>query len=132
MWSRDAAQARAIDAQRENRRYLAGVSLPASVRVADALAAPSRGADLLVVATPTAGLRATLCAARDLGAAGPLVWLCKGFERGSGLLAHQIVAQEWPAIVAGRAVRSELRPGGRPRPADGAHRRGRRRLSARR
>ena len=101
MWSRDAAQARAIDAQRENRRYLAGVSLPASVRVADALADAVAGADLLVVATPTAGLRGTLCAARDLGAAGPVVWLCKGFERDSGLLAHQIVAQEWPAIVAG-------------------------------
>jgi glycerol-3-phosphate dehydrogenase (NAD(P)+) len=101
LWSRDAAQARAIEAQRENRRYLAGVSLPAKVRVGDALPDAIRGAELLIVATPTAGLRQTLCAARDIGATGPLVWLCKGFERDSGLLAHQIVAHEWPALVAG-------------------------------
>ncbi len=81
------------------------------------------GAGLLVVATPTAGLRDTLRAARDLGATGPLVWLCKGFERDSGLLAHQIVAQEWPGDRRRTAVRSELRAGGRAGPADGADRR---------
>jgi glycerol-3-phosphate dehydrogenase (NAD(P)+) len=30
------------------------------------------------------------------GPAAPLVWACKGFERGSGLLPHQIVEQEMP------------------------------------
>ena len=101
LWSRDALQARAIEADRENRRYLPGVRLPANVTIESALPKALADAGLLVVATPTAGLRETLRAARALGASGPLAWLCKGFERDSSLLAHQIVAQEWPRLVAG-------------------------------
>jgi len=46
-------------------------------------------ADLLFAATPVAGLR-DLCA-RLASAPAPLVWLCKGFEEGTGLLPHQVV-----------------------------------------
>ena len=49
-----------------------------------------QGAALALAATPVAGLRELLHAMRE---AAPLVWLCKGFEEGTGLLPHQIAAQ---------------------------------------
>jgi len=48
---------------------------------------------LLVAATPVAGLRELLAQAKALDGAIPLVWLCKGFEQGSGLLPHEIAEQ---------------------------------------
>ncbi len=48
-----------------------------------------RNAQLVLAATPVAGLRALL---EQLGDSAPLVWLCKGFEEGSGQLPHQIAA----------------------------------------
>ncbi len=94
LWARDPAQAAAINAIRRNERYLPGHPLPAVLTVTDDLAHALDGADLVVVGTPTGALRSLL---RDLAARGcraPLVWLCKGFERDSGLMAHQVVAAE--------------------------------------
>jgi glycerol-3-phosphate dehydrogenase (NAD(P)+) len=93
LWARDPAQARAIAAARRNQRYLPEIELPAALRVTGELRAALEGADLLLAATPVAGLRdLTQRLAADGGGA-PLVWLCKGFEQGSGLLPHQIVEQ---------------------------------------
>jgi glycerol-3-phosphate dehydrogenase (NAD(P)+) len=93
LWARDPAQARAIAAARRNQRYLPEIELPAALRVGSELAAALEGASLLLAATPVAGLRelAQRLAAARCGA--PLVWLCKGFEQGSGLLPHQVVEQ---------------------------------------
>lgn len=94
LWARDRAQASALDSQRENARYLPGFALPASIEVGADLDAAIAGAGLLVIGTPTRALRGLL---HDLGqrdCRAPLVWLCKGFERDSGMLAHQIVAAE--------------------------------------
>jgi glycerol-3-phosphate dehydrogenase (NAD(P)+) len=107
LWARDAAQAQELQAARENRRYLAGISLPNGLRVAcgelSAIAALAANHDLSIVATPMAGLRAALSA---LGAhAGPVAWLCKGFEApqpgGWGLLGHEVKAEVAPALAAG-------------------------------
>ena len=87
LWARDAAQAATIDATRRNERYLPGFELPSTVRVTADLGQATRDARLLLAATPVAGLRALLGA---LGAPAPLVWLCKGFEEGTGELPHQI------------------------------------------
>jgi len=56
------------------------------------------------VATPVAGLRQTLEAARKAGAQAPMVWLCKGLEQGSGLLAHQIAESTLAPHVQGGAL----------------------------
>lgn len=86
LWARDAAQAEAIGRERRNRKYLPEIELPSQLEVTHRW--PER-AELLIAATPVAGLREV--AARCAGA--PLVWLCKGFESGSGLLPHQVVAE---------------------------------------
>jgi glycerol-3-phosphate dehydrogenase (NAD(P)+) len=93
LWARDAAQAEAIGRARENARYLPGVPLPAALTVTDRW--PVRP-HLLLVATPVAGLRAVLPRAAGV----PLVWLCKGFEAGTGLLPHQVVAEVLGARAA--------------------------------
>src|SRR3954454_14629430 len=87
LWARDAVQAKVITMSRRNDRYLAGIELPSTVAVTADLNAATHGAALLLAATPVAGLRSLLAA---LPAASPLVWLCKGFEEGTGELPHQI------------------------------------------
>ena len=107
LWARDPAQAAAIDAVRENRRYLAGIALPRALTVAtgDAQSMPQLAAasDLAVIATPMAGLRATLAHLRQHP--GPVAWLCKGFEApagdADGLLGHEVKAQVAPGLHAG-------------------------------
>jgi len=49
---------------------------------------------LLLIATPTAGLRAVLKQLAAAGTVPPLIWLCKGFEAESARLPHQIAAEE--------------------------------------
>jgi len=88
LWARDAAQAAAIAATRRNERYLPGIALPGQVAVESDLAVALEGAELALAATPVAGLREVLPKVKL-----PLVWLCKGFEEGSGLMPHEIAAQ---------------------------------------
>ena len=108
LWARDADQAAAMAACRENARYLPGVALPVGLTVrSGALASLSELAalaDLVIVATPMAGLRGMLARLSDGQA--PVAWLCKGFESAAaaasiGLLAHEIQAQVAPDLKAG-------------------------------
>ena len=108
LWARDAAQADAMSAARENSRYLPGLALPASLAVrAGDIGQAQAGADLVIVATPMAALRAQLVALRGTSAA--VAWLCKGVEpaldtsspASFGLLVHEIWAQVAPELRAG-------------------------------
>ena len=93
LWARDAAQAAAMAQARCNERYLPGIALPSSLTVEADLAAAAGTADLLVAATPVAGLRDLLSRLESAGVRDrPLVWLCKGFERETARLPHEIVA----------------------------------------
>ncbi len=109
LWSRDAAMAAQLQAARSNSRYLPGVSLPESLKIAGGagtLAAAIKGQDLLVVATPVSGVRGLL---QDLSQSdAPVAWLSKGFEAAAahtsqpyGLMVHEIRAQVAPALKAG-------------------------------
>ncbi len=57
LWTRDPAQAEEIAARRENRRYLPGIRIPDAVDVTGDLER-ALGADDIIVAAPTAGVRA--------------------------------------------------------------------------
>lgn len=103
LWARDEAQAQAMRRERENRRYLAGIALPAGIAVewGPRVAELAAGADLAVIATPMAGLRGMLQQLASLRQ--PVVWLCKGFETSTpeGLLGHEVLAQVAPHLAAG-------------------------------
>ncbi|KPF45356.1 glycerol-3-phosphate dehydrogenase [beta proteobacterium AAP121] len=100
LWSRDPAQAQALGAERRNSRYLGEVSLPPTLRVtADFNAALAHArAGLTVIATPMAALREQLGRLPDGRA---VLWLCKGFEAGSGALGHEVAREVRPAAAAG-------------------------------
>jgi len=107
LWARDPAQAAAMQAGRVNERYLPGLPLPETLRVingpASELATTVQGQDLVIIATPMAGLRSVLQQIRDFRQ--PVAWLCKGFESAvsgaPGLLAHEIQTQIAPELIAG-------------------------------
>ncbi|GAA3988638.1 NAD(P)H-dependent glycerol-3-phosphate dehydrogenase [Comamonas faecalis] len=100
LWARDAAHARTLQAARENARYLAGVRLPDSLDVVSGPVAPLlHDCDLVVLGAPMAALREQLALVQ--GAQAPVAWLCKGFEAGTGLLAHEVCAQATPQLRAG-------------------------------
>jgi len=107
LWARDAAQAARMRDERQNTRYLPGITLPPSLTVVDGdFAALWPGADLVIVATPMAALRGMLLALH--GCAAPVAWLCKGFEAAAsdsslsfGLLAHEVQALVAPELIAG-------------------------------
>lgn len=90
LWVRDTSQCQQMQAARENLRYLPSVALPAQLQLTadfDAALEHAQGG-LIVVATPMAGLRGML---QRLPAQTPgVLWLCKGFEEGTGALGHEI------------------------------------------
>jgi glycerol-3-phosphate dehydrogenase (NAD(P)+) len=103
LWARSADQARAIAQARQNERYLPGIAIPASVGVTAELGQALDGAALVLLATPVASMREVLSLAplSDRRRSAPsLVWLCKGFEEGTGLLPHQVLEQVLGAGVA--------------------------------
>lgn len=100
LWARDPSQAALLAQERRNERYLPGIDLPPGLRVSasweEALSHAQSG--LLVIATPMSGLRSTL---QRLPAEAPVLWLCKGFEAGSGALGHEIAQALRPGAPSG-------------------------------
>lgn len=100
LWARDPQQAETIARTRRNSRYLRDVELPAALGVtADFSAALEHGRNgLYVVGTPMAALGEMLQALPDDAA---VLWLCKGFQAGTGWLGHEVA----------RAVKPQARVG---------------------
>lgn len=97
LWARDAGLCAAMEADRENRRYLPGSVFPESLKISADFPGATRIADLALIATPLAGLRGAVQRLHREAPALPFLWLCKGIEVGSGLLPHQVVAEAMPA-----------------------------------
>ena len=89
LWARDPAQAQAMAGARCNARYLPESPFPPGLQVtADAAQAADWAArGLAVLGSPMSGLRERLLA---LPAGARALWLCKGFEAGTGELGHEI------------------------------------------
>lgn len=100
LWARDAAQVAAMQASGVNERYLPGARLPPSLGLSSASVSEAvQGQDLVVLASPVAGVRGLLAQLRDVQV--PVAWLAKGFEapieghdeNPQGLMVHEIRAQ---------------------------------------
>jgi len=116
LWSRSEAQASSMAAQRENPRYLPGQPFPDSLTVTADLATAVRDAELILVVTPTAGLRPSLAAVARLGARAPVLWACKGLEADTLKLAHEVAEAELPpeiprGILTGPSFAQEVAAG---------------------
>ena len=116
LWARSVADVDAMRATGLNSAYLPGCPLPDTLRLETDLERAVDGADLLVVAVPTHGLRATLAALSRRPALPPLIWVSKGFEPGSRMLPHQIVADVLPGhgavgVLSGPSFAQEVAHG---------------------
>ena len=102
LWARDAAQVAEMQAQRRNTRYLPEAAFPDRLALTadfDAAVAHAHGhGGLVIVGTPMAALADVL---QRLPEHVATLWLCKGFEKGTGRLGHEIA----------RAVRPQARSG---------------------
>lgn len=94
LWSPFADDLKALTAERENRRYLPGVSLPDTLQIQTDLGTLLEGVHDVLMAVPSHGFRSTL---KHLVAHKPthlrLAWATKGFEPDSGQLLHQVAAE---------------------------------------
>lgn len=93
LWSRENDVAIDLRDKRENPRFFPGYQLPRTVSVETDFSAAIAGAELLLISTPIAGLRPTAERLLSLSCRTPLLWVCKGFEAGSGKLPHQVIAE---------------------------------------
>lgn len=101
LWAREADLVEEMQARRENLRFLPGFPFPDTLEITSDLQAAVQQAGLILVATPIAGLRPTVRALAAQGVRLPLLWVCKGFEAGSGKLPHQVVQEEMPGVPCG-------------------------------
>ena len=100
LWARDANQLAAMQSASSNERYLPGIAFPSSLQLgastlsaAESLTQSLAGAQLAVLAMPTAGLRNLLTSVWRQSPMLDVLWVCKGFERDSGQLPHEVVQQ---------------------------------------
>lgn len=135
LWSRDHTQIESMRATRGNQRYLPDIPLPAGIELSADLPDALASAGLVIIAVPTAALRSILqqVASRfplsnSLPQAGEstnekgivkfpgVVWVCKGFEAGTSLLPHQVVAEVLPdgfqrGVLSGPSFAQEVARG---------------------
>lgn len=102
LWARDAAQVAEMQAARCNTRYLPEAPFPEALRLEadfDAAITPCRGGrGLVIIGTPMAALGSMLQRLPDDVSA---LWLCKGFEKGTGQLGHEVAQSLRPGLRCG-------------------------------
>jgi glycerol-3-phosphate dehydrogenase (NAD(P)+) len=99
LYVRHAEQLATLLRDRENARYLPGFTLPAAISLTSTLAEAATEAELIILATPVAGLRET-CLRLAPHRPRQVVSVCKGLESETGLLPHQVIAEAMPGVPA--------------------------------
>ena len=101
LWVRDVEQAQRMRTQRRNERYLNDALLPDALTIStdfDSSVEHARGG-LVIIATPMAGLSEML---KRLPSDAPgILWLCKGFQEGTGWLGHEVARAVCPDARVG-------------------------------
>lgn len=115
LWGRRPEQVAALQAARENTRYLPGITLPPELRIGDDLA-EALAADAVIYAQPAQHFRSFCLAAKGrMKPDGALVICAKGIELGSGRLLTEIAAEELPgqpvAVLSGPSFAAEAARG---------------------
>ncbi len=101
LWVRDVEQAQRMRTHRRNERYLNDAVMPESVQISTDFDSSVEFArdGLVVIATPMAGLSDVL---KRLPEDAPgILWLCKGFQEGTGWLGHEVARAICPNARVG-------------------------------
>ncbi|MCW6507423.1 NAD(P)H-dependent glycerol-3-phosphate dehydrogenase [Lichenifustis flavocetrariae] len=115
LWSRFEGWADRLQVERENKRSLPGVTLPAGITVSAVPDALGR-CDLVLAVVPAQALRETLLAVGPLIRAGtPIVVCAKGIERGTGASMRDVVRSCCPecppAALSGPSFAADVAKG---------------------
>ncbi|MDQ1498151.1 MAG: glycerol-3-phosphate dehydrogenase [Actinomycetota bacterium] len=101
LWARNPDVAAAVNDKHENPAYLAGFTLPESLRATSDLGEAVSNAEVLVVGVPSHGFRAVLEeAAPHVPHWIPVVSLTKGFEAGTLFRMTEVIRDVLPGRVA--------------------------------
>ena len=116
IWAHTREANQELATHRENRRYLPGITFPPNLRVATDAAYLSEPHRLFVVAVPSAHLRATLRALRELLHPGAAVLsVVKGIEEGTHRRMSEVIDEELPgrrvAALSGPNMAREIASG---------------------
>ena len=119
LWGRDPALVDAISRTHENPTYLPGIPLPESLQATADLAAACTDADIVIMAVPSHGYRAVLCAtAGVIGSDVPIVSVSKGVERDTLLRMSEVTLDVLPdhredrvAVLTGPNLAREVAEG---------------------
>lgn len=106
LWTKDPDHAIEMDKHRINQSFLPGHALPESLKITAVLNDALNATELALIVVPIAGLRETLRAIVAGKINVPIIWGCKGFESETSKLPHQIVAEEYSAILPSCGVLS--------------------------
>jgi glycerol-3-phosphate dehydrogenase (NAD(P)+) len=113
LWGHDSDRIARMRKTRENSDYLPGLKFPGSVRVTSELS-DCAGADLIVFATPSTGLRKVAAGLREaLSNVHPVLLSCvKGIEHGTGMRMSQILSELFTelkiAVLSGPNLAAEV------------------------
>lgn len=95
LWAREDDIARSITLEHRNPVYLKDVTLAGNVIATTSMEEAVRGADAIILASPSAYLRPTVAAlAPFVKADTPVLVLTKGIENSTHMLMHEVAAQE--------------------------------------
>jgi len=113
MWALEPEVVQAINRERRNPAFLAGVELPAGIRATGELAEACAGVDFLLLAPPAQHMRAIAGRLRPCLAPGtPVVSCSKGLEQGTLALMPEVLAQTLPgapvAVLSGPSFAREI------------------------
>ena len=116
LWGHQADHVERLRAQGENSEYLPGFPLASNIHPHADLQDAVADCRFILIAIPSKGFRSLLQALKPLlGEDVALFWASKGFEIESGLLLHEVIDAEMPAVrygvVSGPTFASEVARG---------------------
>lgn len=116
LWAHSPKATETLEHERENRRYLPGISFPPNVRVLSDDAYLAEAHHFYVLAVPSAHVRATLRRlAPHLSPGVPILSVVKGIEEGTHLRMTEVIEQELPgrpvAALSGPNLAREIAAG---------------------
>ena len=116
LWARNAQQIAEMRSSGMNQRYLPDIPLPPDIRLEHDFHDALMGVEMIVLAVPISALRETLGTIARLSAPVAVIWLCKGFEADTALLAHQVAAEILPpafprGVLSGPSFAQEVAHG---------------------
>lgn len=114
LWGFDKTEVRALNKERQNSRYLAGIDFPNNLSVTDDLRLAVESQPLILLAVPSHAFRSTLLAIKPhLPENVRVSWATKGLDKATGALLHesaeQILGSETPlAVISGPSFAREV------------------------